>query len=125
MSTSTKPMFKPLDLSVVEKVSAFAEAQNVPKLVFPKDQPPAEEGATSSPQPVAEVAPRRKPRAATAAPSPVRRLAVDLPEYLIREIADRAHNNETTNRYEITKALHKAGFHVEPADLKEDGRRER
>lgn len=122
MTTSNKPSFRPLDLSVVEKVTAFADAQNVPSLVFPKDQ--AGEGSATSSAATPESATRRKPRPA-AAPSPVRRLAVDLPEYLIREISDRAHKNETTNRYEITKALHKAGFHVEPADLKEDGRRER
>jgi len=122
MTTPTKPSFRPLDLSVVDKVTAFADAQNVPSLIFPKNQ--TGEGSAPATPPAAEPTNRRKQRSATT-PSPVRRLAVDLPEYLIREVADRAHKNETTNRYEITKALHKAGFHVEPADLKEDGRRER
>lgn len=122
MTTSNKPTYRPLDLSLVDKVTAFSDAQNVPSLVFPKNQ--AGEGSSTPTVAPPEPSPRRKQRQA-ATPSPVRRLAVDLPEYLIREISDRAHKNETTNRYEITKALHKAGFHVEPADLKEDGRRER
>lgn len=61
---------------------------------------------------------------AAQAQSPVRRMAVDLPVYLISAIRKRAAEDETTIRYVITRALRKDGFPVESRDLIEDGRRE-
>ncbi len=128
MSTA-KPSFKTINFGALDAADKFAKANNVPDIVFP-DQ--AGEGASrESPvpavvTPLPQVSRTRKAKIPEPAmPSPIRRLHVELPDYLVRAIGDKAHATQTTNRYVITQALQKAGFYVAAEDLKEDGRRVR
>jgi hypothetical protein len=128
MST-TKPTFKTINFGAMDAADKFAKANNVPDIVFP-DQA----GVGVSPEPPAPAVvtslslaarPRKPKQPEPALPSPIRRLHVELPDYLVRAIGDKAHATQTTNRYVITQALQKAGFYVAAEDLKEDGRRVR
>lgn len=128
MST-TKPTFKTINFGAMDAADRFAKANNVPDIVFP-DQ--AGEGPSSeSPVPAVVTPlpqasrPRQAKQPEPSLPSPIRRLHVELPDYLVRAIGDKAHATQTTNRYVITQALQKAGFYVAAEDLKEDGRRVR
>lgn len=95
-------------------VEAHVKERNVPSTVFPQDAPPA---VASVLLPEKTKAPRRP------APSPTHRLAVELPDYICREIGKRVVDHNTTKRFVILKALQAAGFTVKDADLYEDGRR--
>lgn len=52
-----------------------------------------------------------------------RRVAVELPDYLVRELARAAAERDCTRRFLILEALQKAGWKVEDEDFVEDGRR--
>ncbi|MBS0234223.1 MAG: hypothetical protein JSR99_12155 [Proteobacteria bacterium] len=128
----SKPTFKPIDLKKMQTVvDQFAAEKNVPALSFPADVPavaavptpaPVEEGAAapaaeSSPKPVAKRV--RK----NSQPAPVRRLAVELPDYLFTAISKKAAEEGTTKRFIILEALRAHGFVVNDIDFSEDGRR--
>jgi hypothetical protein len=124
--SSTKPTFKTIDFNVIAAADKFAMDNGVGKLVFPKQVDESGEG--SAPAPISEpaaktAAPQRALKPEPALLSPVKRMAVELPEYLVKAVSDKAHVSETTIRYVVTHALQKAGFFVAAADLKEDGRR--
>ena len=130
MSTP-KPTFKSIDFgNTLAEVDKFAKQQGVPDLVFPTTSKPDEGSPPAAAQPeppmVTPLPPRRvKAQPKPATPAPIKRLAVELPEYLVKAVSDKAHASDTTIRYVITHALQKAGFFVDAADLKEDGRRGR
>jgi hypothetical protein len=107
---------------VGSKVNSYAEQHNVPRLVHPKSA--TEKGPAPSPvaEPSAPPQPADKPSRATGS-SPTRRLTVDVPEYLLKDIKDRSTSKDVTVKYTVVTAFHKAGFHVAAADLIEDGRR--
>jgi hypothetical protein len=127
---TTKPALRSLALDQTAKiVEQHAKEQGIKTLVTTGDAapevvaPPKVEQALQAEQPQ----PRRRGKgSATPAQtqSPVRRMAVDLPVYLISAIRKRAAEEDTTIRYVITRALRKDGFPVESRDLIEDGRRE-
>lgn len=118
---TTKQNFKSIDFGVVTAVDEFARDKGVPEMVFPKQE--KEQAAASTKQPPVPVVAVKSPPKPAAAPS--KRLAVELPEYLVRAVADKAHATDSTIRYVVTQALQKAGFYVAPEDLSEDGRRGR
>ena len=142
MSTVSKPSFKSIGLDkgasiddTIKIVDEHAKTHNVPKVVFPASAAAVEK--VTAPSEAASVTPisdvsgfqgsrRRKGKANpnTDAPSPVKRMAVDLPLYLISAIREKAAKDDITVRYIITRALRKDGFNVESRDLIEDGRRE-
>ena len=126
MSTN-KPAFKAIDFGVIAAADKFAKQNGIPEIVHPGSEGEGVEAIESNVAPLSSSTRLRKVKAQPepALPSPSRRLAVELPEYLVKAIADKAHVNETTNRYVVTQALQKAGFYVAPEDLKEDGRRAR
>jgi len=128
--SSPKPNYKTIDFNVIAAAEKFAKDNGVGELVFPKNADESGEGSTvpQAPEPMAKPAtpPRAvkpKTQAEPAALSPIKRMAVELPEYLVKAVADKAHASDTTIRYVVTHALQKAGFFVAAADLKEDGRR--
>ena len=55
--------------------------------------------------------------------APMKPMNLLLPAYLVKAIKDRAHADDTSHRYVVLKALHDAGFPVEPDDLVKDARR--
>jgi hypothetical protein len=126
--TTHKPALRNLALDQTAKiVEQHAKEQGIKTLV-----PTGEAGVEVSPTPPPQTEPK-EPRSrqrgkggATPAQtqSPFRRVAVDLPVYLISAIRKRAAEDETTIRYVITRALRKDGFLVEMRDLVEDGRRD-
>jgi hypothetical protein len=128
MST-TKPTFKTINFGALDAADKFAKANNVPDIVFPDQAGEGVSPKLPAPTGVTPLSLAARPRKAKqpepALPSPIRRLHVELPDYLVRAIGDKAHATQTTNRYVITQALQKAGFYVAAEDLKEDGRRVR
>lgn len=115
--------FKPLKISELRSVVAeVAKEHDVPTLTFPSQQP--------APEPVADGAgegsvPEKKARAPRKHnPAPLRRVAVDLPEYLIKAIATKGAEEGVTKRYLFLKAFRDGGFVVHDVDLMEDGRRD-
>lgn len=130
MSTAPKPNLRAVNFAEVAKVvTEHAQEQGIKTLVKTgaaapaADSPEPEPTAAKPPAPPTRKGKGSKPDNA-AAQSPVRRLAIDLPTYLIAEIRQRALTEETTIRFVITRALTKDKFKVEPQDLIEDGRRE-
>lgn len=133
MSTATKPNLRAVNFAEVAKVvTEHAQEQGIKTLVKTgtaapaadsPEPPPAEPTAAKPPAPPARKGKGNKPDNAPAQ-SPVKRLAIDLPTYLIAEIRQRALSEETTIRFVVTRALTKDKFKVEPQDLIEDGRRE-
>lgn len=128
--SSPKPTFKSIDFNVIAAADKFAKDNGVGELVFPKQVDASGEGSATRPPLPAVATPAPLPRAASPKPqpdpvplTPIKRMAVELPEYLVKAVADKAHASETTIRYVVTHALQKAGFFVAAADLKEDGRR--
>lgn len=127
----SKPTFKPIDLKKMQSVvDEFSAEKNVPALSFPAVAPvaavpvpapaPVEEGSApdaSEPKPVAKRV--RK----SSQPAPVRRLAVELPDYLFTAISKKAAEEGTTKRYIVLEALRAHGFVVNDIDFSEDGRR--
>lgn len=127
-----KPMFKTIDLKQMQAaVNEFSTEKNVPALTFPATPPPAvvaivhktieEKNATvaetAAPKPVAKRV--RK----GSQPAPVRRLAVELPDYLFTAVSKKAAEEGTTKRYIVLEALRAHGFTVNDIDFSEDGRR--
>ena len=51
------------------------------------------------------------------------KLAASLSGFVYRAIRDRAHQQETSTKFIVMKALAESGITIEPADLVEDGRR--
>jgi len=58
-----------------------------------------------------------------AAPRRKRPMSLEMPDYLARALKIKAASNAVTVRHLILSALHETGYHVEPEDLEEDGRR--
>lgn len=128
MTTPVKPVLRTLALDQTAKVvEQHAKEQGIKTLVATGS--PKTEAAPAAIEPVSTTPPPRgrgqgsKPQVQKQ--SPARRMAVDLPVYLISALRMRAAEDETTIRYVITRALRKDGFTVEAQDLIEDGRRER
>lgn len=126
--TTAKPALRSLGLDQTAKiVEQHAKEQGIKTLVTTGEGPSDSPAAIVEQPPAAQLHPRRKGKGSTApalSQSPVRRVAVDLPVYLISAIRKRAAEDDTTIRYVITHALRKDGFLVETRDLIEDGRRE-
>ncbi|MBE7157666.1 MAG: hypothetical protein INR62_04400 [Rhodospirillales bacterium] len=57
--------------------------------------------------------------------APIASLRIEIPEYLDRELAQRAFEQRATKQFLVVQALKAAGFHVEDADLVPDKRKRR
>ena len=95
-------------------VKAFSAKHNVGAMSFPREEAGEVTAVTSKDDTVTQ------PGGKVAA-TPLKRLAVELPAYLVDDIHERALGS--TARYVVLDALKKAGFHVAAADLVQDGRR--
>jgi hypothetical protein len=56
---------------------------------------------------------------------PMSSLRLEIPEYLDRELAQRAFEQRVTKQYLVVRALQDAGFKINPADLVPDKRKRR
>jgi hypothetical protein len=66
--------------------------------------------------------------AVTTVPSPksvIASLRLEIPEYLDRQLAQRAFEQRVTKQFLVIQALQAAGFNVEPADMVPDKRKRR
>jgi hypothetical protein len=109
--------------AVKSAVSEVAKESNVPSLTFP-DAPRAEV-AHQPAEPAADPIPPARPRTTRKAnPAPVKRVAVDLPVYLIKELAKRAAEQGVTKKFLFLSGFRAIDFVVHDVDIMEDGRRE-
>jgi hypothetical protein len=123
-----KAMPKSMDMNRLKSaVNEVAREDNVPTLSFPDSPstistepaatPPADTSVT-----VTALPKPKSPRKSN--PAPVKRVAVDLPDYLIKKINTQAAEEGVTKRYLYLKAFRADGFTVHDIDMMEDGRRE-
>lgn len=106
---------QPIDFELAKRtVDEFSTQRNVPSQVFPQAVKRAEEGRAVAP-PAALPLPR----------TPTRKFTVDLPEYVIDAIHQRAMTSrpKQTARYVVLEALQALGLKIEPDDMVRDGRR--
>ena len=104
---SARPQFMPLALTEAtdEQIEAFAARKGMPTLLRP------------APEPVKPVV--------QAEVKQLRRISLNLPEYVARQLQNRAFENRCTVRHMIMASLKKDGIDIEDADMIEDGRRDR
>lgn len=99
----------------------FSKKADIPTLTYPsaKDngQPPTNDNAPS-----ANVTPLRK-RVRKHDPAPVKRVSLDLPARLTKDIAKRALEEECTIRFIYLQAFRAIGFQINDIDYQQDGRR--
>lgn len=116
MKPERKP-FQPLGTDDMDsKIENLAREKGVGALVKPAK---GEQGSSAlplppmDPAPVAEHAPQGRRKA----------LNIDLPDYVWTELKIRAAHRQTSVRHVVMTALLAEGFHIEEADMIEDGRR--
>lgn len=123
---TTARTFKPLDIKRIKAaVTEVAKDNNVPSLAFPSAGEGSDVGSVmeSAEPPAPDVVARPKV-VRKSAPAAVKRVAVDMPDYLVRAIKKRAMDDDVTIRFVYLTAFRAAGFTVNDADMMEDGRRE-
>lgn len=122
---SIRPAFQAVELDPIDaRLEARAIEKGIPTLVSPKVEVPlVKETAASS-----EIAPI-PPKAVTCLPenatprSRMKSAKIELPDYLWVELKKQAAEEMVSLRYVIMKALREKGFHINDADMIEDGRR--
>lgn len=100
----------------------FAKQADIPTLTYPSAK---EAGAATSAAdaPATNVTPIRK-RVRKQEPAPVKRVSLDLPNYLTKEIAKKALEDECTIRFIYLQAFRAIGFQIADIDFQQDGRRD-
>jgi hypothetical protein len=131
-----------------EDVKAFAQGEGIPSKTGPAE-PPVESipdevitelvddidvdtatayvelSHTSAAQP-AEHTSRRSQRLAAPTPfSKMKRVSLDLPEYVVDQLRERALKQKTTVRNVLMKAIRSNGIRIQDDDMIEDGRKPR
>lgn len=111
--------------SISAAISDYSERNNVPSMILPSEkkalqtQPAADTSSANNVTPIRKTRPAKKERAVN------RRVAVDLPDYVVKAIAKTAVNDDVTKRFLFLKALRSIGITVNDVDMEEDGRREK
>lgn len=124
MSATNK--FRSLDSGVTDIIGQFAKEKGIPTVVFPTEAPakpeapPAKETVTT----LRAEKPKRKAADLTH-PAPIKRVTLELPNYLVDDVKAKALKNESTVRFIIVDALRDKGFFVAEVDHKKDLRGER
>lgn len=122
MTTPAPRQFKSLDLSKIKSaVGEVAKENDVPKLVHPSV--PAVPAISDDASPALQLTPAKR-AARKNNPAPVKRVAVDLPDYLVKAITKQHAEQGVTKRYLYLQAFRAAGYTVNDVDMLEDGRRE-
>lgn len=112
-----------IDFDQVKRLNdELAVERNTPKIQFPSET--KSEASTPVPVVVAPALPAPQPPSAPVhAKEPTVHVSVQLPAYLAKALKLRVATDGGTLRYFITRMLKEKGFHVDDADLIEDGRR--
>lgn len=119
---STKPIIplKPLDFDVTARaVEKFTQRHNVPTLAFPANPPPhaTQEALPVQPQPQAT--------ATRAEPRPMKRLPMEVPEYVMDALKRKALETKGASvRYVVLCALKAYGIPVREEEMVLDKRRQ-
>lgn len=120
---NTTPPRKFHDLKAIQTaVKEVAAKNDIPSITYPSTQPvnaPEVGGEGEDKVAVLKPAKVRKKE-----PAPIRRVSVDLPVYLIKEIAKKSLEDEVTKKFLYLKAFRALGFQINDVDFQEDGRRE-
>ncbi len=116
MNVRTPIPFQKIDFDKLKELNSdLAVERNTPKLQYPAQAPVETK--------------REGEGAVVARPLSSKELtthvSVQLPIYLAKTLKARVANDGVTMRYFLTQLLKKEGFHVDDADLVEDGRRNR
>lgn len=132
---SNPPAIKPIDFDLAERVvDAISTKRNIPQTRFPSDPavPPSNVVPLDPPEQAREAGGRDLP---PARPEPMRRTAtrqatmvrlnIEVPDYLLDAIKDRAHVHKSTVRNVVMKALKQDGFQIPEEDLIDDARKSR
>lgn len=130
MSAPLKPTFRPtgianIDIDAAVKLVEEHSKENNIKSLTATGTPPAPKPVEKPAEVQAPVAkPQKTSQAQAESKVTIRRLSVELPDYILTAVKRRAAEEDTTIRYIISRALRKDGFKFESGDLVEDGRRE-
>lgn len=103
----------PSHAEIAAAVDQVADQHNVGSIVRPSDAPRV--------VPESVVTPLR--RVKKVMPAPTTKSTMELPTYLMQEIALKSAKGEGTKRYLVLKAFKDAGYTVNDIDLYKDGRR--
>jgi len=109
---STSRGFKPLASIAASdaELDAFVARKGVPALNHAVSSPAV---AVQAPSPLALVKP----------PAVLRRVTLDLPEYVVDQLHDRARSARCTTRHVVMSALKSTGVTINDDDMISDGRR--
>lgn len=119
MATNRKP-FLPLDPDLVDdRLERLARDKGVGKFEKPPKDPGAGEGTGS----VQASAPVNTPEPVARAPSKLKTVNLELPDYVWTELKIRAAHQQTSLKHVVMKALVVDGITIEARDMVEDGRR--
>jgi len=114
MSTKSLIPIQPIDFDIAKRaVDEFSQLREVPSSIAPSQlNPGTGEGAT-----LVTAVQHRQPA------SPIKKLTLELPRYVVKELATRALKNDCTIKYIVLEALARNGISVKDTDLLQDGRR--
>jgi hypothetical protein len=117
------PSKPPADLdTILDTAGKVADDANIGSMVRPNDK--AGQGTAPDSGVVIPSKAAKKTKDTPATPTTVwKRLTCDVPDYLLKELHQKALANGQTVKYEVLDALRKAKFTIEPEDLVQDGRR--
>lgn len=119
----TRPLARPtsgldLDDSIIEETVA---ARGAPELMHPSQDGPEPSG---DPADAPKGRKKREPVPGAATPrSKWQRVTVELPDYLVNELKDRAHEQRISIRHAVMKAMRAAHYKIIDADMIEDARK--
>jgi hypothetical protein len=114
--------------SIQTAVKEVAAKNDIPTITYPSTQPatpaPTEVASPESGDGEGKVTPLKPVKVRKKEPAPVRRVSVDLPVYLIKDIAKKSLDDEVTKKFLYLKAFRALGFQINDVDFTEDGRRD-
>lgn len=100
----------------------FAKKADIPTLTYPSANQAASPSAPADTS-ATNVTPIRK-RVRKQEPTPIKRVSLDLPAYLIKQISKKAWEEGCTKRFIFLQAFRAIGFNINDIDFQEDGRRD-
>lgn len=106
-------VIQPIDFDVATRaVERFSKERKIPSMTYPGEgEGPLAE--TPKATEVASLPPRRS----------IKRIPVELPDYVVEDVKRRALDGNCSARHIIMRALRAYGLHIADEDMPEDGRR--
>jgi len=107
------PNFDKIDSAVDD----YAKLNAIPQA----GTPPKTADIVTLPEPASS--PKTRKEKGQRKPAPERRMALNVPDYVLQQIRDKAAKGQAA-RYQVMISLKKNGYNINPEDLVEDRRRE-